>query len=567
MPRQYKRKLGSRSYVDYTPEALQSCINAIANGMSQRIACATYGIPRSTLKTKIKGDFCNKPGGQTVFTRDEEESFVSHVVTLSEFGFPINLNELRYIVAAYLTKKGRIVKQFKINIPGYEWARSFLMSHPILTERFAANIKKARASVTQEVLSKYIDNLKEVVNGVPPTNLWNYDETNLTDDPGNKKVLCKKGCKYSERISNFSKISTSIMFCGNAAGDFLPPYVVYKAEHLWTTWCENGPKRCRYNCTKHGWFDAGTFQDWFDFHFLPVLKKKDGTKVIFGDNLSSHINPYVIQCCHDNDIKFVCLPPNTTHLTQPLEVAFYGPMKKAWHNILSKWKETKAGKKQTTLPKESFAPLLKTLMDVLEKNSKSNLISGFRKCGVYPVNKYELLSTLPSQDVALRDENISISFIQHLQENRQACEPKKSMSSKRKKINIPPGKSICPDDFIPNRSGIVSNSHVSHDHSKSVQHSKKRRSKKPPPNCDSSEEDEETYSLVSSGNSNMELSEEEIDVHKSQLLDDNIDPDLLECDQFITVFYDGQEFPGSIVSKCSEGVEVDCMVKGKKFWR
>jgi len=73
---------------------------------------------------------------------------------------------------------------------------------------------------------------------VDTCNIWNYDETNLTDEPGQKKVVTKRGCKYPERIINSTKSSISLMFCGNAEGELLPPYAVYKAESLWNTgWC------------------------------------------------------------------------------------------------------------------------------------------------------------------------------------------------------------------------------------------------------------------------------------------------------------------------------------------
>lgn len=84
------------------------------------------------------------------------------------------------------------------------------------------------------------------------------------------------------------------MFCGNADGDSVPPYIIYKAEHLWTTWSEGGPEGARYNRTKQGWIDGATFEDWFSAHLLPILKKQEGKKVIMGDNLSSHVSLNVV---------------------------------------------------------------------------------------------------------------------------------------------------------------------------------------------------------------------------------------------------------------------------------
>ena len=110
---------------------------------------------------------------------------------------------------------------------------------------------------------KYFDNLKEVLEDVPPTNILNYDETNLSDDPGNEKLIFKRGVKYPERIQNYTKGSTSVMFCGTATGDPLEPYVVYKATNMWNSWTTGGPPRARYNRSKSGWFDNVCFNDWF----------------------------------------------------------------------------------------------------------------------------------------------------------------------------------------------------------------------------------------------------------------------------------------------------------------
>ena len=83
-----------------------------------------------------------------------------------------------------------------------------------------------------------------------------------------------------------SKVAFSVMFCGNAEGEVLPPYVVYnKSVHLYPHWAKGGPPGARYNRSKSDWFDEATFIDWFFTLTLPKLRKQDGKKVLICDNL------------------------------------------------------------------------------------------------------------------------------------------------------------------------------------------------------------------------------------------------------------------------------------------
>lgn len=199
-----------------------------------------------------------------------------------------------------------------------------------MTKRFASNIKKARAKVTPEVIAEYIEQLSLTLVGVPLTHIWNFDETNLTDDPGSKKVICIRDYEYPERVCNTSKSATSLMMCGSASGDSMPPYVVYKAKAMWSSCVGGGPEGARYNRSASGWFDQQSFEDWFVTLALPVLRKLEGKKVLIGDSLSSHFTPRVLELCEQHDILFVALPPNSTHLTQP----FFRLMKAIWRNLL-----------------------------------------------------------------------------------------------------------------------------------------------------------------------------------------------------------------------------------------
>lgn len=555
--------------------------------MSQRQASAHFKICRSTIKNKLKCKFQNKPGHPNIFNVEEELSFASHIDKLCEYGFPVDDLDLRFVVKTYLTRQGKSIEMFRNNLPGRDWVKSFLKRHPQLTVRFAANIKRVRASINEQIVSEYIDNIDKLLKDVPPENIYNFDETNMTDDPGRKKVICRRGSKYPERIMNSTKSSTTVMFCANAAGQAVPPYIIYKAEHLWSTWTENGPPGSRYNRTKHGWMDLATFEEWFSSHMLPILKKQEGTKIMIGDNLTSHLSLNVVRLCEENNICFVCLPPNSSHLTQPLDVAYFRPLKMKWRETLSLWKQSDSGKAVSTLPKDMFPKLLKKVLDDLEGNMSSNIVSGFRKAGVYPVNKQEILNRLPTQDRAVNLDLIGETFLSHLEQKRNEIVTPRSI--RRKKLNVPPGQSVTEHDLL-QLSASTQNQPKNRGPKK--QHKKKR-------DLSSSEEDNDNFSLASSGHSDFSLFDSEDEtVHevirpskmsrncrngqtsydgasKSPVQDER-PPETASSTplknsvkegKFVVIVWEGKKFPGLVMSVTETGAIVDCMEPTKKAWK
>jgi hypothetical protein len=69
----------------------------------------------------------------------------------------------------------------------------------------------------------FCNNLEDVLEVVLSSNIWNYDEATLMNDPGSKQITTKKGSKYPE-IRGTSKPCTSLIVCGNSEGRLAPLY-------------------------------------------------------------------------------------------------------------------------------------------------------------------------------------------------------------------------------------------------------------------------------------------------------------------------------------------------------
>ncbi|KAL0861406.1 hypothetical protein ABMA27_008950 [Loxostege sticticalis] len=271
-----------RKYDNTTIKEALEAYNTTPNCSISEIA-KQYNINKSVLYRHNK-KLMKKQGGQNALDEDTEHYIVQYLNVCSDWGYPLNTYDLR-------------IMRFKDNMPGPDFASRFLKRHKdSISLRLCQNIKKSWARVSSDTIEKYFEELEETLKEIDPNNIINYDETNLSDDPGRKKVMVKRGTKYPERGDFDSKSSIPIM-AGTAAGVLLPPYVIYKATNVYDSWT-----------TASGWINGNTFEDYVKSIVIPFFKDKPGKKILIGDNLSSHSSIEVIRIYEENNISFVFQP-------------------------------------------------------------------------------------------------------------------------------------------------------------------------------------------------------------------------------------------------------------------
>lgn len=338
MPRNPKKRPLVRNYKQHTENQLEEALIKILDGkMSITEASKEYKISKGTLINRVHGRHGSSIGKPTKSSNVEELLLLKNIFLCGIWGFPLDKYELRCIAKSYLDSLSEPAPRFPpSNFPGLDWASCFLKRHKEkLTQRLTNNIKPAKDQLSREDLSRYHDELVKSIKNLPSQPIFNYDESNLADNPGFRKLIFRRGVKYPDNILHHSKSNVSIMACVSASGVSLPPYVVYKSVHLYDEWRKNGPKgnpccnsRCckrgsRYNRSVSGWFDGDCFTDWFEKTFLPHAKNIAGPKALIEDNLLSHFTEKLLKLCKEHEIKFICLPPNSTHICQPLDVSFF----------------------------------------------------------------------------------------------------------------------------------------------------------------------------------------------------------------------------------------------------
>ncbi len=298
------------------------------------------------------------------------------------------MREVRAYVGNILAAK---YNQDSFNVSHGWWDR-FRQWHKQLSLLAGESLAHKRAvAMSLETLGRYFDLLEETVEAnnlsSKPALIFNCDESGvpLSHRPG--KRVAARGQKHVHVLASDTKTHVTVLACVNAAGYAIPPMVIYRRANLSQQLTRGEIPGTMYGLSpKSGWIDGDLFSEWFERHFLlyaPAAKPL----LLLLDGHSSHFTPQFIRTAAEQGIIVFLLPPNTTHISQPLDGACFKVLKGCWDEECNTYMTRNPGKTVTIYQfSELFANAWRKAM------TPASIIPSFRMTGVYPVNR-EAIST------------------------------------------------------------------------------------------------------------------------------------------------------------------------------
>ena len=87
-------------------------------------------------------------------------------------------------------------------------------------------------------------------------------------DPKAPNIVTKRGVKKVRYRSSGKKGQVTIVACGNAAGQVIPPLVIFDTKNFNHAWTVNEVPGTKYGSSEKGWITTELFQSWLTEHFL-----------------------------------------------------------------------------------------------------------------------------------------------------------------------------------------------------------------------------------------------------------------------------------------------------------
>ena len=195
-----------------------------------------------------------------------------------------------------------------------------------------------------------------------------------------RKTVDLRGVKNLLSVSSGSKAQVTVITCVIAAGQAIPPFIIWKRKSMTPQMGEGEIPGTHYGFSESGWTNMDIFDTWFKRLFLRYAPASRPL-VLFMDGHSSHYQPDTLSLASESGIIIFTLPPNTTHLLQPLDKGVFGPFKAHWKRVCEDFKVSH----RQVINEYNFCSLFSKAW--LESMTVSNIAGGFRTTGLYPVNR------------------------------------------------------------------------------------------------------------------------------------------------------------------------------------
>lgn len=304
------------------------------------------------------------------------------MISAANIGLGKTRSEVLRIAESVASSKGILRKEHITS----GWWRSFLRRNKKLSLRAGDATASTRMNaINKKNMRRYFKLLKSVYDEFDfqnsPERIYNMDETGVPLDPRPPKVVAEKGKKKVRYRCSGLKSQITVVGCGSATGQAIPPYIIYAAKQLSPLWMKDEVPGSCYAVSDNGWIDQELFHFWLKDHFLkhavaarPLLLLLDGH--------SSHFKPETIRYAKENGVIVFCLPPHTTHECQPLDCSLFGPLKVHWRKLCHSFYQKHPN---GVISKLNFCSLFKEAW--LQAIIPETISAGFRQSGVYPFDQ------------------------------------------------------------------------------------------------------------------------------------------------------------------------------------
>ena len=349
-------------------------------------------------------------GQPPLFNHDEEALIAEHIMTMANLGYGYTRSEVVGLASKFAVDLGKREEgSDDLSMP---WYYNFMKRWPDLDSVKPKSLSELRArAASKDSIDTYYAELDRILTDYnlkdKPECIYSVDEICVKTGVGKVvNTVAPKGSK-AQTVTSERGESVTVIGCGNAGGASIPPYLVFPGKVMFPELLKGATPGCdgTVGLTDKGYSNADVFSAYFKSHFFKYVQERDPDQhvLLLYDGHRSHISLSLIEWAKQNKMILFVLPPNTSHILQPIDVGCFGPFEGLYQAEVEKFTSKKAGTSMTIY--DICGPICKAYNKALQGD---NLREAFRRTGIYAVS-------IDEDENSDENEPISVQMMQLLQ--------------------------------------------------------------------------------------------------------------------------------------------------------
>lgn len=388
--RNHLDKVGRKKKKKWAEEAMERALIEVKSGRcTVRQAAKEFGVPKSSLGDRVSGRVMpgSRSGPAQLIASADEQLLVEFCLYVSKHGFPLTKQQVVSFASSIYKRQHRRVAVSKL---GQTWWLNFRRRQEkhIIIQPADSVVHGRTACARKEAVDHFFCLLNTVMDthGLRdrPHQIHSCSEAGF--QLGRKKATLPKSTSLGYKPASNSREHTSVLACFNAAGEDIPPFIIYsKAYPGGVCYKTQGPLNALYGWSDSGCINSELFKKWFLKHFLVHAPKERPLLLVF-DGHRSPVNLEVVESARKEGVVLLCLPPHCSHLLQPLDASLFVVLRQRFAALVG---DGCAADAHFMVSKKEFSGVFRETYQIAKEEEGVRIVKeGFRKCGVYPPSHF-----------------------------------------------------------------------------------------------------------------------------------------------------------------------------------
>ena len=360
-----------------------------SRGLSLRATAKKFRVPITTLHRVVNEPYVINRGRQQYLTMQMEKQLIATAEDLSSRGFGLTLSrflELATDMVNSIRLKSTKNPMAPITTVSYKWWEGFKSRHPDFRcchPKGRINTNKLKAEQNKEAILSFYKQYKILDRKYKftPSQVWNADETGSSQKESAAYIVANRNQKtIGGRVSSNATHMT-LLACISADGNYSPPLFICKGQKVEKNILDNALQNSMVATSSSGYINEKIFNQWFDKWITWVRKSISSRVVLIVDNCTSHVKYSTVLLAKKHNVELLALPPNLTHILQPLDVGIFRSFKSKMRSTLESYLVSHRTRK---LNNAQFIQMLS--QTVIATFTSDSIKSAFTAIGLFPIN-------------------------------------------------------------------------------------------------------------------------------------------------------------------------------------